>query len=186
MKKQLWMAALMLALVGCGPKGNTQKESAETAAEAQVLDSLSAAQFVENVYNEVFALYKRSLNGKTTMPDVAALDHRFCSAAYLEQDSLIAVADEQSPEEMGFWDYDHWVQGQDWCDDLASRVDSVKEEQDKAMVFVTITNCSSQQQLALRIVNEGEKTLKIDDFIVFSEDGKSRSEREEMGLYLKQ
>jgi hypothetical protein len=87
---------------------------------------------------------------------------------------------------MGFWDYDHWVQGQDWCDDLASRVDSVKEEQDKAMVFVTITNCSSQQQLALRIVNEGEKTLKIDDFIVFSEDGKSRSEREEMGLYLKQ
>ena len=57
MKKQLWMAALMLALVGCGPKGNTQKESAETVAEAQVLDSLSAAQFVENVYNEVFALY---------------------------------------------------------------------------------------------------------------------------------
>jgi hypothetical protein len=78
------------------------------------------------------------------------------------------------------------VEGEDGCDDLARRVDSVKEEQDKAMVFVTITNCSSQQQLALRIVNEGEKTLKIDDFIVFSEDGKSRSEREEMCLYLKQ
>lgn len=82
-----------------------------------------------------------------------------------------------------FFDYDHWVQGQDWDKDLALSIDSVEKKDDShALVHARITNCGTTVPLDLAMALESDRWV-IDDFI--SPQNGHRSEKADMKEYIK-
>lgn len=159
------MAALVLA--ACAGKngqkagdnnGAAAAENQDTASQAG--DSLAMCQWVESVYADVFGAYVKHRQGQAAELDAAMFDRKYFSAGFLSVDSLIRMADDQEPGMVGFRDADHWIQGQDWCEDLACRIDST----DKAStVYITITNCQNEQPVALLLEKTADQQWRIAD-----------------------
>lgn len=135
---------------------------------------------VKDIYDEIFSWYLAHMddlsNKNFNRPEVF-------SKNYWQIFSAVQRKDTES-DELGFFDYDHWIQAQDWDTDLAMHIDSVEVKDNcHALVNSHITNCGNQSPLLIAMVLENGTWL-IDDFI--TPDHANRSEKSEMKLYLKQ
>ena len=167
-KTLLTIFAATLMLMGC----NNNNQPAE---EGAAVSDISAEDAVKQIYDEVFDAYIHLPLEKLITID---FDHKFLSSAFLQLDTIVNEIDKSHPGELGFRDYDHWIQAQDW-ENLSYTIDSTEQVSDtKAEVWITISNFDTKTPLQLSMVKENG-VWKIGDFIT---DG--RSECSEMEHYI--
>lgn len=142
---------------------------------------------VENIYKEVCGAYNKA-NQMDFSEGMAMLgkkdfDKQFCSKAWHKAVEQVNEKDSQNADEMGFFDFDYWVQGQDFNQLSATDVRVVSIDGDKAVVALNLHNCGEVTPLRLRMVYERGDWF-IDDFIV-KVDGRDDSLRADMDRYIK-
>ena len=148
-------------------------------AEKQLLEQ-EVEQRVRNIYDEVFGWYLAHINvyGQNDT------DHdKYYSKDYRQTISDVARVDAES-EDIGFFDYDHWIQGQDWDKDLAMEVESVEIlDVRHACAHIRITNCGTKSSVVLTMVKEDGEWF-IDDFV--TPGAGNSSEKSDMKQYIKE
>ena len=157
MKKILFFVFVLVLMTGCG--GRQQSETVKE--EPSVVEEISAEQAIMNIYDEVFNAYE-TLSEREIM--AADFDRKFMSAEYLATDSIVRKIDAKYPGEIGFRDYDHWIQGNDW-ENLSYAIASISEISEKeAMISMVIFNCGQEKPIKVKMVKENGE-WKIADFI---------------------
>ena len=188
MEKSILVILVALLMAGCGAKSSdtpsqtteSQESKPSTSAVTPKSDG-NVLHRVEQIYKEVAAEYAKYDEDFESMDD-DGLDDRFCSN---EWKGLVAkVVDFDStnnPDEIGFFDADYWVMGQDSQDLSASDFNLVEEKGDKAIVEFNLHNCGSITKVRLEMVRERGDWF-IDNFIDLDN---AINWKEEMKDYLK-
>lgn len=188
MEKSFLVILVALLMAGCGAKSSdtssqtteSQESKPSTSAVTPKSDG-NVLHRVEQIYKEVAAEYAKYDEDFESMDD-DGLDDRFCSD---EWKGLVAkVVDFDStnnPDEIGFFDADYWVMGQDSQDLSASDFNLVEEKGDKAIVEFNLHNCGSITKVRLEMVRERGDWF-IDNFIDLDN---AINWKEEMKDYLK-
>ena len=188
MENSILVILVALLMAGCGAKSSdtssqtteSQESKPSTSAVTPKSDG-NVLHRVEQIYKEVAAEYAKYDEDFESMDD-DGLDDRFCSD---EWKGLVAkVVDFDStnnPDEIGFFDADYWVMGQDSQDLSASDFNLVEEKGEKAIVEFNLHNCGSITKVRLEMVRERGDWF-IDNFIDLDN---AINWKEEMKDYLK-
>ena len=173
MEKSILVILVALLMAGCGAKSSDtpsqtseSQESNPTASAVTPKSDGNVLHRVEQIYKEVAAEYAKYDEDFESMDD-DGLDDRFCST--------------NNPDEIGFFDADYWVMGQDSQDLSASDFNLVEEKGDKAIVEFNLHNCGSITKVRLEMVRERGDWF-IDNFIDLDN---AINWKEEMKDYLK-
>ena len=162
--------ALVLTLGAC--QGHANRAEAEVN-EQQVPSNEDIVKRVEEIYGAVFKVYNeedslRNLDIRMENDSWACRDkfnNDFCSE---EWNALLAKVDEidslYHSGELGFWEADYWIMGQDWHNLSISDVEVVSLEEEKAVVEFQLHNFDSTQPVRVIMVKENG-IWKIDTFI---------------------
>ena len=182
-----WYLLSALLLMACGNNTPNRHVDNDTLAKEEVVDNPSIRE--ETVDSEVEADVRKRITAiydhifgqyLTTDLPFYADTCGYLSASYMKLYEQILEKDSLQ-EDIGFFDGDHWIMGQDWDKDLAMRIDSVQvESRSRATCYITITNCGSSERVTLPLVKE-EGEWRIDDFIL---PALSSSEKKNMQAYL--
>ena len=188
MEKSILVILVALLMAGCGAKSSdtssqtteSQESKPSTSAVTPKSDG-NVLHRVGQIYKDVAAEYAKYDEDFESMDD-DGLDDRFCSD---EWKGLVAkVVDFDStnnPDEIGFFDADYWVMGQDSQDLSASDFNLVEEKGDHAIVEFNLHNCGSITKVRLEMVRERGDWF-IDNFIDLDN---AINWKEEMKDYLK-
>ncbi len=120
-------------------------------------------QRVRDIYTKVFAEYNHvnEVDEVMNMPDPDSLycskDWNLCLTKVLEYDS------EYNAEEIGFFDFDYWVMGQDFHDLRINDVKTVSLKNNRAEVLISFYNYDTINEVKLDMIFENDDWL-IDDF----------------------
>jgi RNase P/RNase MRP subunit POP5 len=156
MKKTLFIV-LLIILTGCA----SRQQSETVKEEPTIVEEISAELAIMNIYDEIFNAYE-TLSETEIM--AADFDRKFMSAEYLATDSIVRKIDEKYPGEIGFHDYDHWIQGNDW-ENLSYAIASISDTSDKeVMISMVIFNCGQEKPIKVKMLKENGE-WKIADFI---------------------
>ncbi len=124
-------------------------------------------QRVENIYKDVAEVYNKcNEGGEMSLESLnnANFEEKYCSQAWNAMLAKISAIDSALPEdEIGFFDADYWIDGQDFSNVSASDVKVVKIEGEKATVTFNLHNCGSMSAITLTMVFERDDWF-IDDF----------------------
>lgn len=132
----------------------TLSDSIDNARKKEVEDR------VNSIYRHVFSEYLKPGHKPPLGYD---FDTQYFSKDFFHQHDLISRLENQLHEPI-IHDADHWIWGQDWCDDLSVRVLNVKMVSGKkAIVTINHHNCNDRQ-LTLVMVYERNNWF-IDDMI---------------------
>ena len=192
MRKIVLMCVAACLLAGCHMNGRQSdgkeadgmdKNGELTESFDPKADSLAVCGWVKSVYKDVFDAYLRHIND-IEIPSASVFDKKYFSEDYLQLDSLISAIDSKETGMVGFRDADHWIQGQDWCEDLACKIDHVRNDPTAATVYLTITNCNGQRPVCLELKKEGKEQWSITDMLTKSDSDEWVSEREQMQKYI--
>lgn len=172
------MCSLGLATVlSCKEKAPEKKETAkesvdttavatEKASDKHSADALKAR--VEAIYADVTSVYNKcneqgdGLNLKPITD--AQFDKKYCSDNWNSLLEEVAAIDNANPEgEMGFFDADYWIMGQDFADLSVSDVKVKQIEGNDAMVVFNLHNSGNVTRVKLDMVFERGDWF-IDDF----------------------
>ena len=127
---------------------------------------------VTAIYDDVFGVYNENntANGLSVI-GLRNFEKDYCSDDFnkvLKQ--VLEYDEEHSKDEIGYFEGDYWIQGQDW-DNLKMEIVSVTEFTDNAAkVRVNITNFGHEELVELPMVFERDDWY-IDSFITFGEFG---------------
>lgn len=188
MEKSILVILVALLMAGCGAKSSDTSSQTTESQESKPSTSTvtpksdgNVLHRVEQIYKDVAAEYAKYDEDFESMDD-DGLDDRFCSD---EWKGLVAkVVDFDStnnPDEIGFFDADYWVMGQDSQDLSASDFNLVEEKGDHAIVEFNLHNCGSITKVRLEMVRERGDWF-IDNFIDLDN---AINWKEEMKDYLK-
>ena len=155
----------MLVLAGC--KNNKKEEPETLTPEQREAIRTEVAERVTAIYDEVFGWYRTHLDA-LDVPDFDT-DRRLATD-YLQTLQAVRKHDAQLKGEVGFFDNDHWIQGQDWDADLSMRIDSISVmAAEHSAAWITIHNCGTDTPLLLELMHEKD-TWNINDFISLDEE----------------
>ena len=162
----------MLALCGCRDQSQgSEKATAETV-ENQASDAEVVRQRVQEIYSEVFKEYnlEDSLRNLDQLEGLGAYARRgeFCrNYCSQEWNRLVSQIDEIDSlyhvGELGFWEADYWIMGQDWHQLSISDVEVLSVTPSQATVKFNLHNLDNVKPIVLLLVKEND-TWKIDDF----------------------
>ena len=156
MKKTLFIV-LVIILTGCASRQQSETVKEETT----IAEEISAEQAVREIYDEVFKAYNTLSETEIIAAD---FDYKFMSAEYLTTDSIVCEIDKKYPGEIGFHDYDHWIQGNNW-ENLSYEITSTNNtSDDEAVVSMVVFNCGQKKPIKVKMVKENG-VWKITDFI---------------------
>jgi hypothetical protein len=156
MKKTLFIV-LVIILTGCA----SRQQSENLKEEPIMVAEISAEQAVREIYDEVFKAYNTLSETEIIAAD---FDHKFMSVEYLTTDSIVCEIDKKYPGEIGFHDYDHWIQGNNW-ENLSYEITSTNNISDnEGVVSLVVLNCGQKKPIKVKIVKENG-VWKIADFI---------------------
>lgn len=128
MKKTIFcVLGALMALSSCNGNKSGSTDGSDNADSVFMLDGpgsvyvpteeevgANAVETVQEVYETVSEAYT-SKDWKTA---TSKLDEQFCSKDWNTTVKAVIEKDNKNSEEMGFFDADYWVMGQDWSDDL--------------------------------------------------------------------
>ena len=173
MKRKIIMFMLVaFAMCGCHNQASKSEKTAIETVENQVPDSNAIVNRVQEIYQAVFKEYnlEDSLRNLDKLEGDGAHAYRYefsknyCSS---EWDSLLHQIDEidslNHQGELGFWEADFWIMGQDWHDLSISDLKVLSATPDKASVQFLLHNLGTTKPVALQLVME-DGLWKIDDF----------------------
>ncbi len=185
--KTIYLSLIALSLVACSGNGGKQKQAngndstVVSSKPTKADEAAKARKAAEKIYADVFGWYNKAEQAGTEPQEEPDFNAYYTSNSYkallqkvVDKDrSLIAKG------EVGFFDYDHWICGQDY-QGLAFAVAKCERISDeRCRVEADITNCGQKQRITLMMVFE-DGVWRIDDFI---RDGSS--EKTSMAQYVK-
>lgn len=137
------------------------------------MDSVNqeVTQRVEEIYATVFKAYNEedSLRNLEQETDVNARHENFSALYCSEQwNSLVNQIQENDSlhhqGELGFWEADYWIMGQDWHNLHISDVKVLSSTVDEATVQFNLHNLDHAKPVTVKMVNENG-VWKIDNFM---------------------
>ena len=187
MGKSIFIILMSMFIMSCGsgsaPDSNSSsvKESGKSSVVSKKSDG-NVLHRVEQIYKDVFAEYSKYDEDFETVDDVS-FDDDYCSESW--KSLLAKVLDFDStnhPDDVGFFDADYWVMGQDAEDLSASDFKLIEEKGDHAIVEFSLHNCGHVTKVRLEMVRERGDWF-IDNFIDLDYDVNWKQSMEE---YLKE
>lgn len=108
------------------------------------------------------------------------LDGQYCSEEWKKLVNLVVLIDNAAPHDIGFFDADYWIMGQDWHGIAISNVKAQVVDATHAKVNLLLHNAGNKTPVILMMVKE-QGEWKIDDF---AEDDGLRSWKANMQEYV--
>ena len=168
------MAVMAIVMTSCRPTTNKDATSAVEAAPTDTLSADELVKRVEDIYANVFQVYIHEdslrnldqLEGSPVWEKRVSFNNDYCTRELNELLRQVGEIDSlYHAEELGFFEADYWLMGQDWGSDLhISDVNVVSMEGAEAVVEMKIHNLGSLTPVRLKMINEGG-LWKIDSFI---------------------
>lgn len=167
MRNFILMAAAVALLVACTTHhnvDNSKKGGLDTSAVVERVEEIYTTVF--NVYNEEDSLRNLDIHMENGVYERRAdFEANFCSD---EWNTLLKKINEidslYHQNEMGFWDFDYWIMGQDWHKLSISDVKFVERIGPWAEVDLKLHNFDKVTPLCLMMKLE-DGTWRIDDFV---------------------
>lgn len=173
MKHFVLLLTLALVIGGCRNQSqDSEKVAAETTVANQESDAEVVKQRVQEIYSEVFKEYnlEDSLRNLDQLEGLGAYARsgefcrNYCSQEWNGLVSQIAEIDSMYHDgELGFWEADYWIMGQDWHQLSISDVEVLSVTPSQAAVNFNLHNLDNVKPVVLLLVKEND-TWKIDDF----------------------
>ena len=175
-----WILTAVVACVMCGCTGKAVKDNQPStdSITGQVSDSSAVAARVQEIYGDVFKAYNledslRNLDRPVEQGAEASrhdFSGKYCSREWNSLVRQIAEIDSlYHTGELGFWEADYWIMGQDWQNLSIDNVAVTSLTDSTALVDLSLNNCHNVTLVRLAMVKEQEE-WKIDDFIDVSSD----------------
>ena len=150
--KRTWAFSVLLLIGLTVTAYGATDDAAQTAAQVK--------QRVEAIYKEAYAAYTNN-DEDAPFPD---LNSQFCSQDWNATVNAVLEIDKKNPDEMGFFDADYWVMGQDAADKIHIKdVKVVDVSNTKATVEMTIANFEPVSATLEMVFERGN--WYIDNFI---------------------
>ena len=168
----LSLVALVAMLAACQPNGSQQAAESQKTTVSEQLTATEVQNRVRDIYKAVFKVYNeedslRNLdiqmeNG--VFENLGRFNKDYCSK---EWNLLLAKVNEidslNHEGELGFWEFDYWIMGQDWHNLSISDIEVQNVAENEATVQLKLHNFDSVQTMDLLLVKE-DGSWKIDDF----------------------
>ena len=168
----LSLVALVAMLAACQPNGSQQAVESQKTTVSEQLTATEVQNRVRDIYKAVFKVYNeedslRNLdiqmeNG--VFENLGRFNKDYCSK---EWNLLLAKVNEidslNHEGELGFWEFDYWIMGQDWHNLSISDIEVQNVAENEATVQLKLHNFDSVQTVDLLLVKE-DGSWKIDDF----------------------
>ncbi len=170
-KRILLLAVAVVVLGACSSRGAVVKSSGES--DHDGLDTASVVERVQEIYGAVFKVYNEADSLRNldidSMNDVyerrADFEANYCSNEWNRLMKKVNEIDSlYHQNEMGFWDFDYWIMGQDWHNLSVSDVKVKTLTDAEATVELCLHNFDNVTQLCLLMKRE-DGTWRIDDFV---------------------
>ncbi len=167
MRNFILMTAVVALLGACTTHRNVDNSKQNS------LDTAAVIERVEDIYTTVFNVYNEedSLRNLDILMENGVYERRadfeanYCSG---EWNTLLKKVDEidslYHQNEMGFWDFDYWIMGQDWHNLSISDVKVTTLTDTEATVELGLHNFDKVVPLCLLMKRENG-TWRIDDFV---------------------
>ncbi len=179
----------VLLLSSCGDKNNSKATPVTSDKEIAVeTDSPEISKEnrqnkeylisrVKQIYKDVFQYYNDSIDNESIPQN--SPDENYCTKGWNTILAKVSEFDQiHNPDDIGFFDADYWVMGNDYMDLSVSDIEVVSFEKDKAKVELNLHNCGSitRVRLDMKFVNGN---WFIDNFIDVSNDIDWKKEMED-------
>lgn len=174
MRKTFVIVAAVLSLCACGRQGKTGADGCGTAANADsaaivleeaAADECEAGDSLRAMYADVFAWYAKAEKDISLLSRKPDFEARYMSSSYNALYRRVLSADGAAADggEIGFFDSDHWICGQDFQNLSATVAKVSRLAAGKCAAEVVVTNCGQRDTIGVDLVKEGA-AWKIDDF----------------------
>ncbi len=161
-------AALLLAFCAAACTSKTSVNSSEVApCESETVATDSVSDGIAELIAEIY--------GKLSEP---GLEYKYCSKGYLALYDAIAATD-TVPDEVGFFNYNHWTSAQDGPDNPVFAIKQITLESD-SVIIAEVREDEMNTGANLRLIKENG-AWRVDDFFI---PGDSIGEVERMRDYL--
>ncbi len=171
----MMMMALALLVIGCGKNakeadGNanekletgTETKAAPTASNTDRKSDEYIISRVLSIYADVFAEYNKAAEDESVPPH--SPDEKYCSDDWNKALLEVTEYDQQNnPDDIGFFDADYWVMGQDFGDLSVSDVEILEHKGNEAKVKFNLHNFGQVSPIQLDLRFERGDWF-IDDF----------------------
>ena len=164
---------LILATVAAALLGACSSHASVDNSNKGSLDTGAVIQRVEEIYGAVFKVYNEedSLRNLDIQMENGVYDQRgdfignYCSREWNELVNKVDEIDSlYHSDELGFWEADYWIMGQDWHALSISDVKVIEMTETEATVELKLHNFDSAKPVSLKMVNENG-VWKIDAFV---------------------
>lgn len=163
---------MVCALCAC----HSQSENAGTPnlkdSANQIADAEAVQQRVQEIYSDVFKEYnlEDSLRNLDMLDGLGAsarrgdINRNYCSREWNDLSRQIREIDSlYHADELGFWEADYWIMGQDWHQLSISDIEVLNVSPTEADVKFMLHNLGEAKPVALILVKE-DGIWKIDNF----------------------
>ena len=172
MIKWIWSMVMVCALCAC----HSQSENAGTPnvkdSANQIADAEAVQQRVQEIYSDVFKEYNLEdslrnldmLDGPGASARRGDFNRNYCSREWNDLSRQIREIDSlYHADELGFWEADYWIMGQDWHQLSISDIEVLNVSPTEADVKFMLHNLGEAKPVALILVKE-DGIWKIDNF----------------------
>jgi len=172
MWKSIFSLVMVFVLCGCHTQAENKSAADAEGSVNQASDTAVVQQRVQEIYGDVFKEYnlEDSLRNLDKLDGPGASSRRgefiqnYCSQEWNQLSRQINEIDSlYHAGEMGFWEADYWIMGQDWHQLSISDVEVQNVTLTEAHVKFMLHNLGSAKPVALTMVKE-DGIWKIDDF----------------------
>ena len=170
--KWIWSMVMVCALCAC----HSQSENAGTPnvkdSAKQIADAEAVQQRVQEIYSDVFKEYNLEdslrnldmLDGPGASTRRGDFNRNYCSREWNDLSRQIREIDSlYHADELGFWEADYWIMGQDWHQLSISDIEVLNVSPTEADVKFMLHNLGEAKPVALILVKE-DGIWKIDNF----------------------
>ncbi len=170
--KWIWPRVMVCALCAC----HSQSENAGTPnikdSANQIADAEAVQQRVQEIYSDVFKEYNLEdslrnldmLDGPGASARRGDFNRNYCSREWNDLSRQIREIDSlYHADELGFWEADYWIMGQDWHQLSISDIEVLNVSPTEADVKFMLHNLGEAKPVALILVKE-DGIWKIDNF----------------------
>ena len=170
--KWIWSMVMVCALCAC----HSQRENAGTPnvkdSANQIADAEAVQQRVQEIYSDVFKEYNLEdslrnldmLDGPGASARRGDFNRNYCSREWNDLSRQIREIDSlYHADELGFWEADYWIMGQDWHQLSISDIEVLNVSPTEADVKFMLHNLGEAKPVALILVKE-DGIWKIDNF----------------------
>lgn len=126
-------------------------KQADEATVANDADAQAVKARVETIFADIANLYNGAQDEDAQAGEPIA--RRYCSDEWNALEDEVERVDAKHPGDLGFWEYDVWVQGQDWDKVLYKNIDVLSLDGNTARVSLVVVN-GEEHPIEVKMVRE--------------------------------